>query len=213
MAPREGFEPPTNRLTADRSTTELPRNAAPPGTSPERPDLRCLAVGLSIPAAARWWVRRPTTGRSDRPVVSLLRTQCLVLEAPAGPRRDARLQRPTEGSFAAGGLGAAGRPIPDTGPKPHPGRAGEYNICCEITMFRATRLAAPIRPALAAVRCRQGDLRSQPPPHPGPGDLPGRRCQDRRNARRTPRRVSASTSVSASAPRMRSTLAMPVHCR
>lgn len=26
MAPREGLEPPTNRLTADRSTTELPRN-------------------------------------------------------------------------------------------------------------------------------------------------------------------------------------------
>ena len=26
MAPREGFEPPTDRLTADCSTTELPRN-------------------------------------------------------------------------------------------------------------------------------------------------------------------------------------------
>ena len=26
MAPREGLEPPTNRLTADCSTTELPRN-------------------------------------------------------------------------------------------------------------------------------------------------------------------------------------------
>jgi len=25
MAPREGFEPPTDRLTADCSTTELPR--------------------------------------------------------------------------------------------------------------------------------------------------------------------------------------------
>ena len=27
MAPRVGFEPTTNRLTADRSTTELPRIA------------------------------------------------------------------------------------------------------------------------------------------------------------------------------------------
>ena len=26
MAPRVGFEPTTNRLTADRSTTELPRS-------------------------------------------------------------------------------------------------------------------------------------------------------------------------------------------
>ena len=29
-APRVGFEPTTNRLTADRSTTELPRNAQSP---------------------------------------------------------------------------------------------------------------------------------------------------------------------------------------
>ena len=28
MAPREGFEPPTDRLTADCSTTELPRNCS-----------------------------------------------------------------------------------------------------------------------------------------------------------------------------------------
>ena len=27
MAPREGFEPPTDRLTADCSTAELPRNS------------------------------------------------------------------------------------------------------------------------------------------------------------------------------------------
>lgn len=40
MAPGEGFEPPTNRLTADRSTTELPRNEADPGTSPEPRILR-----------------------------------------------------------------------------------------------------------------------------------------------------------------------------
>ena len=29
-APRVGFEPTTNRLTVDRSTTELPRNARAP---------------------------------------------------------------------------------------------------------------------------------------------------------------------------------------
>ena len=35
MAPREGFEPPTFRLTAERSTVELPRNGNGAGEAPE----------------------------------------------------------------------------------------------------------------------------------------------------------------------------------
>ncbi len=46
MAPREGVEPPTNRLTADRSTTELPRNGPTLGriVNPRRFGLRCQRV-------------------------------------------------------------------------------------------------------------------------------------------------------------------------
>lgn len=45
MAPGEGFEPPTNRLTAGRSTTELPRKGK------TRFSEASAAKSLSIPLA------------------------------------------------------------------------------------------------------------------------------------------------------------------
>ncbi len=45
VAPREGLEPPTFRLTAERSTIELPRNAAPLG--------RPLMLGTRTPPCQR----------------------------------------------------------------------------------------------------------------------------------------------------------------
>src|SRR5688500_7195794 len=53
MAPGEGFEPPTNRLTADRSTTELPRNRwdrKTPRNSRKAKNLKAFAARLSKPA-------------------------------------------------------------------------------------------------------------------------------------------------------------------
>src|SRR6187551_2331770 len=52
MAPGEGFEPPTNRLTADRSTAELPRNETGPAERPNRDD-RKPARGCQTGAGAR----------------------------------------------------------------------------------------------------------------------------------------------------------------
>ena len=64
MAPREGLEPPTNRLTADRSTTELPRNKVRPypgeGRLPEggilggsRPGVKWPLLRLYYPATMK----------------------------------------------------------------------------------------------------------------------------------------------------------------
>src|SRR5688500_19160150 len=52
MAPGEGFEPPTNRVTADRSTTELPRNRwdrKTPRNSRKAKNLKAFAARLPKP--------------------------------------------------------------------------------------------------------------------------------------------------------------------
>jgi hypothetical protein len=82
MAPREGFEPPTNRLTADRSTTELPRNSEPHG--PGQRILGPPGAGCQFAAAA----------------------------GVGGPSRDLRLPHPPLCRwFSPGGLGLFNLPV------------------------------------------------------------------------------------------------------
>src|ERR1700720_4292538 len=107
MAPREGFEPPTNRLTADRSTTELPRNmrAARQGSGPgtrilggspplvnldwervERPGVRTWGPLSNIRRLAdhgRW---RGGSGRGEGEASLAVRQQ--LGRGEAGPRFD-----------------------------------------------------------------------------------------------------------------------------
>lgn len=73
VAPRAGFEPATNRLTAERSTTELPGNGRKIGRRAilRNRALRCQGNRGKSGAYQRLALRRltPTTMRSTRPVL------------------------------------------------------------------------------------------------------------------------------------------------
>ena len=67
MAPEEGFEPSTNRLTADRSTTELLGNvnmAAEPGLEPGQKDSKSFVLPLHNSATASVLVEAGAGGRT-----------------------------------------------------------------------------------------------------------------------------------------------------